>query len=128
MALVNLSIYYTWKNINSEQENKKFKISAPTWNDTFDLPDGVYSIADIQDYFEFIIKKHKTLTENPPVQIYPNEIKNRIAFEIKTGYKLQLLTPETMKLLESTKRKILIKTKMEKPYQNQKLKSCFSAL
>ena len=128
MALVNLSIYYTWKNINSEQENKKFKISAPTWNDTFDLPDGVYSIADIQDYFEFIIKKHKTLTENPPVQIYPNEIKNRIAFEIKTGYKLELLTPETMKLLESTKRKILIKTKMEKPYQNQKLKSCFSAL
>ena len=128
MALVNLSIYYTWKNINSEQENKKFKISAPTWNDTFDLPDGSYSIADIQDYFEFIIKKHKTLTENPPVQIYPNEIKNRIAFEIKTGYKLQLLTPETMKLLESTKRKILIKTKMEKPYQNQKLKSCFSAL
>ena len=104
MALVNLSIYYTWKNINSEQENKKFKISAPTWNDTFDLPDGVYSIADIQDYFEFIIKKHKTLTENAPVQIYPNEIKNRIAFEIKTGYKLELLTPETMKLLGSTKK------------------------
>ena len=106
MALVNLSIYYTWKNINSEQENKKFKISAPTWNDTFDLPDGVYSIADIQDYFEFIIKKHKTLTENPPVQIYPNEIKNRIAFEIKTGYKLELLTPETMKLLGSTKKDV----------------------
>ena len=104
MTLVNLSIYYTWKNINSEQENKKFKISAPTWNDTFDLPDGAYSIADIQDYFEFIIKKHKTLTENPPVQIYPNEIKNRIAFEIKTGYKLELLTPETMKLLGSTKK------------------------
>ena len=106
MTLVNLSIYYTWKNINSEQENKKFKISAPTWNDTFDLPDGVYSIADIQDYFEFIIKKHKTLTENPPVQIYPNEIKNRIAFEIKTGYKLELLTPETMKLLGSTKKDV----------------------
>ena len=106
MTLVNLSIYYTWKNINSEQENKKFKISAPTWNDTFDLPDGAYSIADIQDYFEFIIKKHKTLTENPPVQIYPNEIKNRIAFEIKTGYKLELLTPETMKLLGSTKKDV----------------------
>ena len=116
MALVNLSIYYTWKNINSEQENKKFKISASTWNDTFDLPDGAYSVADIQDYFEFIIKKYKTLTENPPVQIYPNKIKNRIIFEIKTGYKLELLTPETMKLLESTKRKILMKTKMEKPY------------
>ena len=106
MALVNLSIYYTWKNINSEQENKKFKISPSTWNDTFDLPDGAYSIADIQDYFEFIIKKHKTLTENPPVQIYPNKIKNRIVFEIKTGYKLELLTPETMKLLGSTKKDV----------------------
>ena len=59
MALANLSIYYTWKNIKSEYNNNKFKISAPTWNDTFDLPDGSYSIADIQDYFEFIIKKHK---------------------------------------------------------------------
>ena len=57
MALANLSIYYTWKNIKSEYNNNKFKISAPTWNDTFDLPDGSYSIADIQDYFEFIIKK-----------------------------------------------------------------------
>ena len=58
---------------------------------------------DIQDYFEFIIKKHKTLTENSPVQIYPNKIKNRIVFKIKTGYKLELLTPKTMKLLGSTK-------------------------
>ena len=54
---LNLSIYYTWKNIKSEYNNNKFKISAPTWNDTFDLPDGSCSIADIQDYFEFIIKK-----------------------------------------------------------------------
>ena len=102
MALVNLSIYYTWKNIKSEYNNNKFKISAPTWNDTFDLPDGSYSIADIQDYFEFIIKKHETLTENPSIQIYPNKIKNRIVFKIKTGYKLELLTSETMKLLGST--------------------------
>ena len=71
---------------------------------TFELPDGSYSITDIQDYFEFIIKKHETLTENPPVQIYPNKIKNRIVFKIKTGYKLELLTPETMKLLGSTKK------------------------
>ena len=90
MALANLSIYYTWKNIKSEYNSNKFKISAPAWNDTFDLPDGSYSIADIQDYFEFIIKKHETLTENPPVQIYPNKIKNRIVFKIKTGYKLEL--------------------------------------
>ena len=106
MALANLSIYYTWKNIKSEYNNNKFKISAPTWNDTFDLPDGSYSIADIQDYFEFIIKKHETLTENPSIQIYPNKIKNRIIFKIKTGYKLELLTPETMKLLGSTKKEI----------------------
>ena len=63
MALDNLSIYYTWKNIKSEYNNNKFKISAPTWNETFDLPDGSYSIADIQDCFEFIIKKHEILTE-----------------------------------------------------------------
>ena len=50
--LSNLSIYYAWKNIKSEYNDNKFKISAPTWNDTFDLPDGFYSIADIQDYFE----------------------------------------------------------------------------
>ena len=105
MALANLSIYYTWKNTKSEYNNNKFKILAPTWNDAFDLPDGSYSIADIQDYFEFIIKKHETLTENPPVQIYPNKIKNRIVFKMKTGYKLELLTPETMKLLESTKKR-----------------------
>ena len=75
-------------------------------NDTFDLPDGSYSIPDTQDYFEFIIKKHATLTENPPLQIYPNKIKNRIAFKTMTGYKLELLTPETMKLLGSTKKDV----------------------
>ena len=75
MALADLSIYYIWKNIKSECNNNKFKISAPTWNDTFDLPDGSYSIANIQDYFEFTIKKHETRTENPPIQIYSNKIK-----------------------------------------------------
>ena len=80
MALTNLSIYCTWKNIKSAYNNNKFKISAPTWNDEFDLPDGSYSIADIQDYFEFIIKKHETLTEDRFVQTYPNKIKNRIVF------------------------------------------------
>ena len=106
MALANLSIYYTWKNIKSEYRNNKFKISAPTWNDTFDLPDGCYSIEDIQDYFEFIFKKHEYLNENPPIQIYSIKIKNRIVFKIKTGYKLQLLTLETMKLLGSTKKNV----------------------
>ena len=59
MALANLSIYYMWKNIKSDYNNNKFKISAPTWNDTFDLPNGSYSISDIQDYFEFTIKNTK---------------------------------------------------------------------
>ena len=106
MALANLSIYYTWKNIKSEYNNNKFKISASTWNDAFDLPDGSYTIFNIQDYFEYIIKKNETLTENPQIQIYPNKIKNRIVFKIKTGYKLELLPPETMKLLGSTKKDV----------------------
>ena len=59
IALANLSIYYTWKNIKSEYNNNKFKISAPPWNDTFYLPDGFYSISGIQDYFEYIIKNTK---------------------------------------------------------------------
>ena len=70
------------------------------------MPDGCYAIDDIQDCFEFIIKKHKTLTENPPVEIYPNKIKNRIVFKIKTGYKLEMLTPEAMILLGSTKKDV----------------------
>ena len=106
MALANLSIYYTCKNIKSEYDNNKFKISALNWNETFDLPGGVYSIDDIQDYFEFIIKKHETLTANLAVEIYPNEIKNRIVFKIKTDHKLDLLTPKTMRLLGSTKKDV----------------------
>ena len=103
IALVNLSIYYTWKNIKSEYNNNKFKISALTWKETFDLPDGSYTIDDIQDYFEFIIKKNETLTDNPSIKIYSNKIKNGIVSKIKNGYNLELLTPETMKLLGSTK-------------------------
>ena len=117
IGLVNLSIYYTWKNIKSAYNSNKFIISAPTWNDEFGLPDGSSSISDIQDYFEFIIKKQETLAENPPIQIYPNKIKNRISLKIKTGYKLELLSPEKMKLIGSTK-KMLIKIKMEKMYWN----------
>ena len=98
-------LLYSLCHSKSYQHNK-FKISAPTWNDKFDLPDGSYSFEDIQEYFEFIIKKHDTLAENPPVQIYPNKIKNRIVFNIKTGYKLKLSSSETMKLLGSTKKDV----------------------
>ena len=73
-------------------------------NDTFDLLDGSYSVANIQDYFEFVIKKHETLTENLPVRVYRNKIKNRFFFKIKMGDKLELLTLETMRLLGSTKK------------------------
>ena len=103
MALANLSIYYTWKNIKSEYNNK-FKISAPTWNDTFDLPDGSYSIADIQDYFEFIIKKHKILTANPPVQIYPNTIKNRTVFN-KNRLQIRIVTSTNNKIVRKWKKR-----------------------
>ena len=106
IALSNLSIYYTWKNMKSTYNNNKFKISAPTWNDEFELPDGSYSISDIQDYFEYILKKHGEDIDKPPVQIYVNTIENRVIFKIKNGYSLELLTSETIKLLGSTENKI----------------------
>ena len=103
MALTKLIIYYTWKNVKSIYKNNKFKISAPTWSQNFDLSDGSYHIPEIQDYFEYIIKKHETITDTAPILIYANTITNRIVFKIKTGYKLELLSKETMKLLGSTK-------------------------
>ena len=106
VASSNLSIYYTWKNIKSSYNNNKFKISAPTWSDEFELPDGSYSISDIQDYFGYIIKKHSENVDNTSFRIYVNKIENRITFKIKNGYYLELLTPETMKLFGSTDSKI----------------------
>ena len=97
IALANLCIYHTWKNIKSEYNNNKFKTHTPTWNDESNLPNGSHSVSDIQDYFEYIIKKHETIAEKPPVQIYMNKIKNRIVFKIKTGYKLELLTEKQCK-------------------------------
>ena len=70
-----------------------------------ELLDGSYSVSDIQDYFECLIKKHEKLTDSPPVRIYVNKIENRITFKIKRGFYLEFLTPETMKLLEGTKNK-----------------------
>ena len=94
VALSNLSIYYTWKNVKNSYNNNSFEISASTWSEKFKLPDGSYSISDIQDYFEYIFKKHV------------NKIENSVTFKIKNGYYLELLTPETIKLLGSTKSKI----------------------
>ena len=106
IALSNLSIHYTWKNIKSSCNNNKPKISAPTWNDKFELPDGSYSVSDIQDYFQCILKKYGEITDKTSVQIYINKIENRTTFKIKSGYNLDFLTPETIKLLGSTENKI----------------------
>ena len=105
-ALANLSFCYIWKNIKSAYNKKKFKISAPTRNDEINLPNGSYSISDIQDYLEYIIKKHETIGNNYPVQIYAYKVRKRIVRKINAGYKLELLSLETMKLLGSTKKYI----------------------
>ena len=76
------------------------------WNEEFELPDGSYSILDIQDYFEYILKRHSESVDNPQIRIYVNKIENRITFKVKSGYYLELLRPETMKLLGSAESKI----------------------
>ena len=78
VALQNLYIYYMWKNIRRKHKNNKCKIIAPTWNDQFELQDGSYSVSDIQDYIEFIIRKHETLTTISPIHVYINRINNRL--------------------------------------------------
>ena len=95
----------TLNNIKSSYNNNRFKISAPTWSDEFKLPDGLYSISDVLDFFEYILKKHNENVDNPSIRIYVNKIENRITFKIKNGYYLELLSPETMKLLGSTESK-----------------------
>ena len=87
-------------------KNNKFKLSAPLWNEEFELPDGSYSLSDIQDYFEYIFLKNGKKINNSSIRIYLNKIENRTTFKTKTRYFLELLTPETMKLLKSTQNKI----------------------
>ena len=106
IVLSNLSIYYTCRNIKSSYNNNKFNISAPTWNDKFELSDGSYSVSDVQDYLKYILKKHEKNTNKSSVQIYVNKIENWIPFKIKDWFSLELLTPETIKLHGSTKNKI----------------------
>ena len=83
ISLSNLSIYYTRKNIKSSYNNKKFKISAPTWNYKFELPDGSYSVSDIRDYFEYILKKHGEDIDKPSVQIHVNRVELKIGLHLK---------------------------------------------
>ena len=87
-------------------QKNEFKILPLTWIDKFEFPDGSYSVPDIQDYFEYILKKHWENIDNPSVKIYLNKIENRITLKIENGYSLEFVTPETMKLLESTENKI----------------------
>ena len=79
---------------------------ATTWKDEFELSDGSYSIPDIQDYFEYILTKYGVKIDIPPIKVYVNKTENRITFKIKTGYYLELLTPETIDLLGSARNNI----------------------
>ena len=103
MALPDLSIHYTWHNVKEEYNNNKFRLSGPTWSKDVTAPDGSYEVYQIQNYFlDEIIKKHESdikSNEQSPILILPNKIINEVAFRIKTGYKLELLTNETMRLL-----------------------------
>ena len=89
IALSNRSIYYTWRNIKSSYNSNRFKISAPTWNDEFELPDGYYSVSDIQDYFKYILKKHGKNISKPSVQIYVN-IGLHLQLKIELHLKLKM--------------------------------------
>ena len=91
--------------MKSSYNSNKFKISAPTWSEEFKLRDGSYSISHIQDYFEYILKKHRKNVDNPSIRLCVNKIENRITFKIKSGYYPKLLTPETMNYLEAPKTK-----------------------
>ena len=86
VALSNLSMYYTWKNIKQLYKNNKFKVSALLWNEKFDLTDRSFFVSDIQDYFVYILKKRGENIDNPIIRFYVNKIENRITFKIKTGY------------------------------------------
>ena len=99
VAAQSLSIYYTWKNVRTINLEKKLQLGMMNSNCQM-----VLIVSHIQDYIEFIIKKHEILTTIPPIHVYINRINNRLVFKIKDGYKLELETPGTMKLLGSTKK------------------------
>ena len=110
MLLYQILAFTTHQKIQESYKSNKFKISSKTWNEEFVLPDRSYSISNI--------KKHETFTDNPPIGIYINKIENIIAIKMKTGYYKQLITAETMKLLGSTKHKMM------QTYMIQMVKMC----
>ena len=80
-------------------QNRKRKTSAWPWSEELQLPDGSYSVSDTQDYFDYIIKKHEAVPDNPSITMYINKVGKINTFKIKTGYYLEILTPATMKVL-----------------------------
>ena len=128
IALAKLSIYYIWKNMKSSYNKNKFKISAPTWNDRFEWLDGAYSVSNIQDYFEYILKSHGESINKPSIKIYVNEIENRITFKIKNGDSLELSTAETMELLGRTENKINEDKNGENVPQLENTEVCFTEI
>ena len=106
IALSNLSIYYTWKTIDSSYNNSKFKISAPTWNDNLNYQMGHILYQIFKTILSIFKKKHNEKIDNSSIKIYVNKTENRVTFKIKTGYYLKLLTPETMELLGGTENQI----------------------
>ena len=102
VALSNLSIYNTWKNIKKLDKNNKLKISVPASNEKFELLHRSNFVSEIQDYFEYIIKKHGEKVNNLPIRIYINKVENGIISKIKIGYYPEFVTPEMMKSLGIT--------------------------
>ena len=113
MLVMNKLLYQTSAftlHVKTEKKHTKItkcRISAPAWNEKFELPDGSYSISDIQDYFSYILKKHGENIDYLLIRKYANNMENKIKFKLKAGYYLEILTPEMIKLLESTKNKII---------------------
>ena len=101
-----------WENIRKQYKSNKLKAIASTWNDEFELSNGSYSVWYFQDYIKYIIKKHETLSRIPPIRVYINRANNRLVFQMKDGYKLELQTHETWNYLAAQK-KLISKTKNE---------------
>ena len=123
MVLSDLSIHYTWYNIKEQYNNNKFTLSGPNWSEDVIKPDGSYEISQTQNHFlDEVTKNHKSnvkSTEQSPILTYANRILNRVSFRIKAGYKLELLTNETMRLLGDGP--IIDTTKNSKNVQKLKL-------
>ena len=101
LALSSASLYYTWKNVTKAAGNGKFKIKTGTWEEEFELPEGSYSVADVNGYFQYIIKKHTTDTDL--LSVFVNRILNRVAFKMKSGVSLELMNDATKRFLGSSK-------------------------